>query len=224
MSHLIHPAISRPGLRQISREVAAEPELPHTESSLPPSPSSNQRAGGRSARQNLACFICAWGDRDPAQIQTTSGVRMPQRWQGDSGKPGSPAESLLVQTVTVSVGRCVCVSRGSSVTFGELPEAACGWNNCPCSPGPGSRGSRGAGPGGGPCWPPFGSCSSVGTEPVPQPGATLWGSPAWLSGPRGAGARSRERWLAVSTLLCRELASGSGWCGGCCRLCPSSGG
>lgn len=95
--------------------------MPHTEASLPPSPNSNQRASGTSARQNLAGFIRAWGDGDSAQIQTISGVCLPQRWQRSSGKPGSRTarQSLLAQSVTVSVAGRLCVSWGSSATFRE---------------------------------------------------------------------------------------------------------
>lgn len=63
MNHLMYPADQQtqtlPG--KPAGVAAAEPEMHHAERSLPPSPNSNQRASGKSARANLASYLCLGG-------------------------------------------------------------------------------------------------------------------------------------------------------------------
>lgn len=53
MNHLMYPASPDSDAVRPAGEEAAEPEMLHTGCSLPPSPNSNRRASGKSARANL---------------------------------------------------------------------------------------------------------------------------------------------------------------------------
>lgn len=58
MNHLMYPADRQTQTARPAVKVAAEPEMLHTECSLPPSPNSNQTASGESAKANVAYFLC----------------------------------------------------------------------------------------------------------------------------------------------------------------------
>lgn len=58
MNHQMYPADQQTQTARPAVKVAAEPEMLHTECSLPTSPNSNQRASGKSAKANVAYFLC----------------------------------------------------------------------------------------------------------------------------------------------------------------------